>query len=76
MYWCLLGSPHVMLACDAFFETAYSCCVQEQHQSWGARRAQQSFSRSLTNAKSDAVREAQERRAAAAAAKAKKSSKR
>ena len=50
--------------------------AQEQHQSWGARRAQQSFSRSLTNAKSDAVREAQERRAAAAAAKAKKNSKR
>jgi len=50
--------------------------VQDLHQSYGARRAQQSFSRSLTNAKSAAVREAQERRAAAAVAKAKKGSKR
>ncbi len=50
--------------------------AQDLHQSYGARRAQQSFSRSLTNAKSAAVREAQERRAAAAVAKAKKGSKR
>lgn len=49
---------------------------KDDHQSWTAKRAEQAKEKSMKNVKSDAVRQAMERRAAAQAAAAAKNRKR
>jgi len=70
------GSSEVSEVSEVFgtfpCENLSDAIPQDEHQSWTAKRAEQANSRSMKNVKSDAVRQAMERRAKAQADAAKK----